>query len=209
MDFRKFSVGGVSYGLVSARFLLYPLLLCSPSNSARAVAFFDPEARTSGKFLASPANTGHRNPRDRHGEPVRTPLSDFLLQPNCGRRAEALKHSAALGKKFARRAKYHPHPRVLLRPQGITEIGRAAMVVEGEKVPEDVLTAEEKAKDHAAPHVNFYDPSVYKVEGGRGAVERGYARPGRGRERKTAGGGAHRAEEYRGAPVRCAIEPAC
>lgn len=48
-------------------------------------------------------------------------------------------------------------------PQGITEIGRAAMVVEGEKVPEDVLKAEEKAKDHAAPHVNFYDPSAYKV----------------------------------------------
>lgn len=48
-------------------------------------------------------------------------------------------------------------------PQGITEIGRAAMVVEGEEVPDDVLKAEEKAKDHAAPHVNFYDPSVYKV----------------------------------------------
>lgn len=37
------------------------------------------------------------------------------------------------------------------------------MVVEGEEVPEDVLKAEELAKDHAAPHVNFYDPSVYKV----------------------------------------------
>lgn len=37
------------------------------------------------------------------------------------------------------------------------------MVVEGETVPADVLQAEEKAKDHAAPHVNFYDPSVYKV----------------------------------------------
>lgn len=47
--------------------------------------------------------------------------------------------------------------------QGITEIGRAAMVVEGEEVPDDVLRAEEKAKDHAAPHVNFYDPSVYNV----------------------------------------------
>lgn len=37
------------------------------------------------------------------------------------------------------------------------------MVVEGEQVPEDVLRAEELAKDHAAPHVNFYDPSVYKA----------------------------------------------
>lgn len=37
------------------------------------------------------------------------------------------------------------------------------MVVEGEEVPEDVLKAEELAKDHAAPHVNFYDPSVYRV----------------------------------------------
>lgn len=37
------------------------------------------------------------------------------------------------------------------------------MAVEGETVPEDVLMAEEKAKDHAAPHVNFYDPSVYRV----------------------------------------------
>lgn len=37
------------------------------------------------------------------------------------------------------------------------------MVVEGEQVPEDVLRAEELAKDYAAPHVNFYDPSVYKV----------------------------------------------
>lgn len=37
------------------------------------------------------------------------------------------------------------------------------MVVEGQEVPEEVLLAEEKAKDHAAPHVNFYDPSVYKV----------------------------------------------
>lgn len=38
------------------------------------------------------------------------------------------------------------------------------MLVEGEKVPADVLEAEEKAKDHAAPHVNFYDPSVYEVK---------------------------------------------
>ncbi|CAM9975794.1 unnamed protein product, partial [Hapterophycus canaliculatus] len=53
-------------------------------------------------------------------------------------------------------------------PQGITEIGRAAMVVEGEEVPDDVLKAEEKAKDHAAPHVNFYDPSVYKDLQGHG-----------------------------------------
>lgn len=55
--------------------------------------------------------------------------------------------------------------------QGITEIARAAMVVEGEEVPEDMLRAEEKAKDHAAPHVNFYDPTVYTVrveESGRG-----------------------------------------
>lgn len=52
--------------------------------------------------------------------------------------------------------------------QGITEIGRAAMVVEGEEVPEDVLRAEELAKNHAAPHVNFYDPSVYKVGGIKG-----------------------------------------
>lgn len=37
------------------------------------------------------------------------------------------------------------------------------MVVEGQEVPEDVLDAEEKAKDYAAPHVNFYDPSVYRV----------------------------------------------
>lgn len=49
-------------------------------------------------------------------------------------------------------------------PKGITEIGRAAMLVEGEKVPADVLLAEEKAKGHAMPHVNFYDPSVYQVE---------------------------------------------
>ncbi|CAN0077729.1 unnamed protein product, partial [Ectocarpus fasciculatus] len=54
---------------------------------------------------------------------------------------------------------------------GITEIGRAAMLVEGEKVPADVLKAEEKAKDHAAPHVNFYDPSVYEDLQGKG--ERG------------------------------------
>ncbi|CAM9108152.1 unnamed protein product [Ectocarpus sp. 8 AP-2014] len=54
---------------------------------------------------------------------------------------------------------------------GITEIGRAAMLVEGEKVPADVLMAEEKAKDHAVPHVNFYDPSVYQDLQGKG--ERG------------------------------------
>ncbi|CAM9673121.1 unnamed protein product, partial [Ectocarpus sp. 12 AP-2014] len=54
---------------------------------------------------------------------------------------------------------------------GITEIGRAAMLVEGEKVPADVLLAEEKAKDHAVPHVNFYDPSVYQDLQGKG--ERG------------------------------------
>lgn len=47
--------------------------------------------------------------------------------------------------------------------QGITEIGRAAMLVQGEEVPEEVLRAEKKAKDYAAPHVNFYDPSVYRV----------------------------------------------
>eukprot|EP00903_Cladosiphon_okamuranus_P011458 g10792.t1 len=52
---------------------------------------------------------------------------------------------------------------------GITEIGRAAMVVEGEKVPEDVLRAEELATNHSAPHVNFYDPSVYKDLHGEGA----------------------------------------
>ncbi|CAN0256362.1 unnamed protein product, partial [Pylaiella littoralis] len=51
---------------------------------------------------------------------------------------------------------------------GITEIGRAAMVVEGQEVPEDVLDAEEKAKDYAAPHVNFYDPSVYRDLRGEG-----------------------------------------
>ena len=39
------------------------------------------------------------------------------------------------------------------------------MVVEGEEVPEEVLRAEELAKDYAVPHVNFYDPSVYKVGG--------------------------------------------
>ncbi|CAN0371494.1 unnamed protein product, partial [Scytosiphon promiscuus] len=43
------------------------------------------------------------------------------------------------------------------------------MVVEGEEVPDHVLKAEEKAKDHAAPHVNFYDPSVYEDLQGHGA----------------------------------------
>lgn len=47
--------------------------------------------------------------------------------------------------------------------QGITEIGRASMMVEGEVIPDEVLRAETLAKDFAAPHVNFYDPSVYKV----------------------------------------------
>lgn len=37
------------------------------------------------------------------------------------------------------------------------------MVVEGGTVPDDVLAAEEKAKNHVAPHVNFYDPSAYMV----------------------------------------------
>lgn len=37
------------------------------------------------------------------------------------------------------------------------------MIVEGKTVPADVLEAEEEAKNYAAPHVNFYDPSVYKV----------------------------------------------
>lgn len=37
------------------------------------------------------------------------------------------------------------------------------MVVEGGPVPADVLAAEEQAKNHVAPHVNFYDPSAYKV----------------------------------------------
>lgn len=37
------------------------------------------------------------------------------------------------------------------------------MIVEGETIPADVLEAEEEAKNHAAPHVNFFDPSVYKV----------------------------------------------
>ncbi|CAB1098406.1 unnamed protein product [Ectocarpus sp. CCAP 1310/34] len=57
--------------------------------------------------------------------------------------------------------------------QGITEVGRAAMLVEGKKVPADVLLAEEKAKDHAVPHVNFYDPSVYQVQDLQGKGERG------------------------------------
>ena len=53
-----------------------------------------------------------------------------------------------------------PHPNL---SQGITEIGRAAMVVDGKTVPQDVLEAEQMASDHAVPHVNFYDPAVYAV----------------------------------------------
>lgn len=30
-------------------------------------------------------------------------------------------------------------------------------------MPAEVLEAEQQAKNHAVPHVNFYDPSVYKV----------------------------------------------
>lgn len=37
------------------------------------------------------------------------------------------------------------------------------MLVEGTAVPAHVLEAEERAKDHAVPHVNFYDPSAYEV----------------------------------------------
>ena len=37
------------------------------------------------------------------------------------------------------------------------------MAAEGEAVPAHVLRADEKAKSNAVPHVNFYDPSVYKA----------------------------------------------
>lgn len=47
--------------------------------------------------------------------------------------------------------------------QGITEIGRAAMVVDGKAVPQHVLDADQMASTHAVPHVNFYDPTVYTV----------------------------------------------
>lgn len=37
------------------------------------------------------------------------------------------------------------------------------MLVEGSTVPVEVLDAEKKAEDFAVPHVNFYDPSAFKV----------------------------------------------
>ncbi|CAM9092815.1 unnamed protein product, partial [Phaeothamnion confervicola] len=53
--------------------------------------------------------------------------------------------------------------------KGITEIGRAALLVAGKQVPEDVLRAEEISRSLAAPHVNFYDPQIYVDMAGDGA----------------------------------------
>lgn len=77
------------------------------------------------------------------------------------------------------------------------------MVVEGEQVPEEVLRAEEKAKDHAAPHVNFYDPSVYKVRGGQSAGTGTNTRRDECREREDVENG----EGFRIVFEKCGVSP--
>ncbi|CAM9795377.1 unnamed protein product [Chrysoparadoxa australica] len=46
--------------------------------------------------------------------------------------------------------------------QGMTEIGRAALTVAGKAVPAHVAEADIRARDHSCPHVNFYDPQIWR-----------------------------------------------
>ena len=48
--------------------------------------------------------------------------------------------------------------------KGITEIGKAAFMLQGDEIPDDVLAGEMMSREHAEmhkqPHVNFYDQAI-------------------------------------------------
>ncbi|CAM9989729.1 unnamed protein product, partial [Ectocarpus sp. 4 AP-2014] len=46
--------------------------------------------------------------------------------------------------------------------KGMTEIGQAALELKGVKLSQEELSAEQMAQEFAAPHVNFYDPVMFR-----------------------------------------------